>query len=217
MKIFFITATGTDIGKTYVTTSLCFQLITQGYKVRAIKPIISGWSDEDNDTFRIIRSLGEEVNQTTIHNTSPWRFSAPLSPDMAAFRENRTILFAELVEFCCNPQLNQACDFLLIEGAGGVMTPAGISHTQLDLCRATLAQAIVITGSYVGSISHCLSACAMLDEPVIIVNESVASSVTVAETCNALRRFTPHPILSLPRASQTDWKYAPDLLSFLIN
>ena len=58
MKPFFITSTGTGIGKTLTTTSLCWQLRQQGKSVTALKPVISGYDpiDLDNDSAKILKS-----------------------------------------------------------------------------------------------------------------------------------------------------------------
>lgn len=200
-KNFFITSTGTGIGKTFVTCMLGYHLQQQGSSVRTLKPIISGWEEEDNDTINILKSLALPVTASTIHTTSPWRLNAPLSPDMAAEKEGKTLPFEEITAFCNTPSPH---DMTLIEGAGGVMTPIGEHHTILDLIAATSAQSILVTGSYLGSLSHTLTALETLkirNIPLaaIIISESENSTVTLEETTNSLRRFTHAPIISLPR------------------
>ena len=92
---YFITATGTNIGKTFILENACRKLIEDGKKVEAIKPIISGFSDDDleSDSAKILNILGQELNKKNLDSISPYRFLAPLSPNIAAKIENRNINF----------------------------------------------------------------------------------------------------------------------------
>ena len=77
---------------------------------------------------------------------SPWRFAAPLSPDMAASRERRSIPFDALVAHC--RAASERRGVTLIEGIGGVMTPLDAEHTVLDWIAALGAPALLVVGSY---------------------------------------------------------------------
>lgn len=207
MSPFFITSTGTGIGKTFVTCGLIEAFRQQGRDVCAIKPVISGWEycepgdNAANDTVNILKSLGIPVSIETIRAVSPWRFTAPLSPDMAAALEGRGLSFTEIVAFC---QASFTHEMLLIEGAGGVMTPLEGINTMRDLMQAVSAQAIMVTGSYLGSLSHTLTALEALHIrqipcPLLIVSESENSTVLLADTVESLRRFTTSKVIALPR------------------
>src|SRR5438309_11970589 len=86
LRRLFITAVGTGVGKTLVTTILCHQLTRMGRPVSAVKPIVSGFSaeDPDNDPALILRSLGRSPTADAMTAIAPWRFAAPLSPHLAA-------------------------------------------------------------------------------------------------------------------------------------
>jgi dethiobiotin synthetase len=159
---FFITATGTDIGKTFVLTNLCKKLINEGKQVVAIKPIISGFSDDNlqSDSALILRALNQEISLQNIAAISPYRFIAPLAPNVAAALENREINFPELVKFC-QDKINKSINnnqYLFIEGAGGVMTPITNQKTFIDLISTLKIPAILVSGNYLGTISHTLTA-----------------------------------------------------------
>ena len=101
MSTLFVTATGTEIGKTLVTCALVEQLRKRDRGVRAIKPVVSGFDEaeaDDSDCALLMRAQGQEA--TELDRVSPWRFRAALSPDMAAAAENREVPFAELIQFC---------------------------------------------------------------------------------------------------------------------
>ncbi len=162
MTTLFVTASGTDVGKTFVTLQLIDELTAAGYRVRALKPVASGFDAADPAAAtraRCLRAQGLEQNATNLDAVSPWRFAAPLSPDMAAARERRTVPFAALVDFCRAPR---DADVTLIEGIGGVMVPLDDTHTVLDWVVALGAPTLLVVGSYLGTLSHSLTAAAAL-------------------------------------------------------
>lgn len=164
---FFITATGTEIGKSFVLQKLAQKYQAAGQKFWALKPVISGFDfkDEKNDSALILRALALENNVENLNLISPWRFKEPASPNVAAAIEGEEIEFAKVVEFCLDEikrskkqNLN-----LLIEGAGGVMTPVNNQFTFLDLIKELKIPVILVIGNYLGTISHSLSAIKVLE------------------------------------------------------
>ena len=90
MTAIFITATGTDIGKTFVAASLIGHFRQMGRLVEAIKPVVSGFDPAQaatSDPGVLLKALGLPVTAPQIERISPWRFRAALSPDLAARRE----------------------------------------------------------------------------------------------------------------------------------
>ena len=198
MKTFFITATGTGVGKTYVTAALASALSDQGRSVRVLKPVITGFNDkspEDSDTAILLHSLGHPLTPDTIGACSPWRFLEPLSPDMAARREDRSIDFTALVDFCRDAQAGEE-DVLLIEGIGGAMVPLDGQHTVLDWMAELGSPVLVVVGSYLGTLSHTLTTVTAMktrrvDVAAVVVSESDESPVPLAETAETMARFLP--------------------------
>jgi dethiobiotin synthetase len=196
---FFITSTGTDIGKTFVLTSICQKLIADGKKVAAIKPIISGFKDNDpnSDSAQILQVLGLDLTTQNFNNISPYRFSAPLSPNIAAALENKNINFEELTKFCQKHiyQARENNDYLLIEGAGGVMTPIADDKVFADLILELKIPAILVVGNYLGTISHTLTAVKAMQAYDIEIAEIILNcrdddTVDAADTLKMLRNFT---------------------------
>ena len=196
MKTFFITATGTGVGKTYVVAALAAALSDQGRSVRVLKPVISGFDDktpEDSDTAKLLHGLGNLLTAEAIDACSPWRFLEPLSPDMAARREGRSINFSALVDFCRGAQTGDE-DVLLIEGIGGAMVPLDDTHTVLDWMAELAAPALVMAGSYLGTLSHTLTTVGALQErdiPIagVVVDESEDNPAPLGETLDTMARF----------------------------
>lgn len=207
MSAYFVTASGTDIGKTFATAGLIRHLRQAGHTVSALKPIVSGFdiaTSAISDPGILLDALEEPVSVEAINRISPWRFSAPLSPDMAAAREGRNIDFDELVAHC-RGAIDQNEGTLLIEGVGGIMVPLDGKHTVLDWAKALGLPLIFVTGSYLGSISHTLTALRVIADAglivkVLVINESGDGAVPLDETVATLARFTPGiAIATIPR------------------
>jgi dethiobiotin synthetase len=165
MLKYFITGTGTDVGKTYVARLLCRQY---GYK--AIKPVSSGSGDD-------CELLGCKPK---------WLFKAPVSPNIAAAREGLVVDFNELVQYCQNSGAD------IIEGAGGVMTPLTANKTNLDLIKALNLPAILVTTNHLGCISHTLTALKAMEgiETKVIINEVVQGETTTDELVRTIKEFS---------------------------
>jgi len=201
----FITATGTDVGKTFVASSLIRHFRQMGRAVDAIKPIVSGFDPDQaaaSDPGVLLDALGLPVTAPEIDRISPWRFRAPLSPGLAAEREGRSIEVDAVVTFC-QSAIEQRQDILLIEGVGGVMVPLDGERTVLDVMMALRLPLILVAGSYLGTISHTLTALDSLyrrdmNVLAIIVSETPGSTVPLDDTVAAIGRFVA-PVIGLPR------------------
>ena len=85
---------------------------------------------------------------------------------------------------------------MLVEGVGGAMVPLDAKHTVRDWIAALGLPALLTTGSYLGTISHTLTAAEALlsrgvDIAAIVVSESEISPVPPEETAAAIGRFLP--------------------------
>jgi dethiobiotin synthetase len=202
----FITATGTDVGKTFVAASLIRHLRQMNHAVDAIKPVVSGFDPAQaaaSDPGTLLTALGLPVTMEAIDRISPWRFRAPLSPDLAARREGRRIDVDQVVGFCQNT-IEQRRGVLLIEGVGGVMVPLDEQRTILDVMMTLQLPLILVTGSYLGTISHTLTALDSLFRRdlnllAIIVSETPDSPVSLDDTVASIARFV-EPVIGVPRA-----------------
>jgi len=208
----FVTATGTDVGKTYVAAALIRGWMARGLSVGAFKPVVSGVNPDDptgSDPAVMLEALGKPVTTAMLDEIAPWRFEPALSPDMAAEREGQSIAYADLLSYC-EKSRDAGFDRVLIEGAGGVMVPIDHDHLFRDLMKDLAMPALVVAGSYLGTISHTLStleALYMSAIPVagVVVSESVESPVPLAETVAAMERFAPSVrFFGLPRNGRDD-------------
>ncbi len=209
----FVTATGTEIGKTHVTAFLTRQGRARGLSVRALKPVLSGFRLEDagSDSHVLLAAQDIPATADSIAAISPWRFTAPLSPDMAAVREGRSIDFDALIDYC-HKAVSTWAGPLLIEGVGGAFVPVTDQKTVADWIKALDLPSIVVAGSYLGTISHTLATVeAMIARGLrvaaVVVSESPVSPVPLTETQMVMQRHLERfgvAVETLPRDGSTD-------------
>jgi dethiobiotin synthetase len=209
MPAWFVTGTGTDVGKTFITQALVHRLRSEGRAARALKPVISGYDPlhaDISDTEVLLKAMGKTVSIEEIDRISPWRFKAPLAPDMAAAREGREVPFDDVIAHSRQAiAATPADEILLIEGVGGIMVPLVGRLTILDWMKALGLPLVLVTGSYVGVISHTLAAAEVLSShglkvAVLAVSESPFSLAPLDETAATIARFlNPIKVVAVPR------------------
>ena len=221
MSGLFVSAAGTEIGKTFVACALLHQLRQQNRKLRALKPVISGYDAAEaaaSDSGLLLTALGQDPTAQAVAQISPWRFKLPLSPHMAAKREDRRVDLNPLLHFCKEALDDRSC-FTLIEGVGGVMAPLNDDETVIDWMAALKIPALLVGGSYLGAISHMLTAAETAqrrDIPLagIVLSQSTEQPVDMAETAETIARFLPDvKVLTVPRLAS--FEDAPDLTNIV--
>jgi len=209
MPGYFITATGTEIGKTFCTAGLIRAGRAAGLGFAGVKPVMSGFTTATaaaSDAAQILAAMDRRIDMPNIAAISPWRFAAPLSPDMAADAEHRKIDFPTLMAFC-ELALLAATGVLLIEGVGGVAVPLDERHRVTDWIAGLSLPAVLVAGAYLGTISHTITAAESLltrgiKIEAIILNESAPGPVPAAQTRDVLARHLPgQHIVCIPGAA----------------
>jgi dethiobiotin synthetase len=209
VRAFFVTATGTEIGKTFITAALARHFTAKGQAVNVLKPVVTGFDPKDfagSDPALLLKAAGRALTLAEIERVSPFRFKAPLAPNLAAEREGRKLDFAAVLK-CCEDAARARDAFLLIEGIGGLMVPLDDERTVLDLIERLGLPVILVTGSYLGTISHTLTALEVakmrkLDIAALVISESEGSTVSLGGTAATLRQFSSIPIVTVPRNDQ---------------
>lgn len=201
MSVYFVAGSGTDVGKTYVTAELVRRLREAGRAVQALKPVASGVASLDDpafaasDTAVLLEAQGLEVTPQTVDACTPWRFRAPLSPDMAAAAEGRALPAAEVAAWIRGCIAAAAPGTVtLVEGVGGVMSPMAEDALNLDLIKAVACPVILVGGSYLGALTHTLTALETLKAhgvalDRVVLNETRGSTVGFEATAATLARF----------------------------
>lgn len=218
-KAIFVAGSGTEIGKTYVTAALTRRLRANG-PVLALKPLASGvaaWDDPafaESDTARLLAAQGLPVTEETVTACSPWRFAAPLAPDQAAALEGRRVSLDEIAGWCRDRIAASDCP-VVIEGVGGLMSPITDDATGLDWIEALNLPVVLVSGSYLGAISHALTAAEVLRLRgvalrAVVVSESEGAPTPPDTVAEAIRRRVACPVVCMGRGAP-----APEMLTDL--
>lgn len=151
----FITGTDTNVGKTVVTASLGLALQRNGNHPGVMKPVETGigesGEDPEADGSRLHHLLSPHHPMDLI---TPYTFSAPLAPLDASRHVHQTIDFALIKDRY--QELSKDCDFLLVEGAGGVMVPLTEQQSVRDLISFLKLPCIVVSRPTLGGVNHTL-------------------------------------------------------------
>lgn len=152
-KTIFISGIDTDAGKSYATGWLARCLAEQGHSVITQKFIQTGCAEysEDIDIHRRIMGI-DTMPEDTDHTTAPIIFSYPASAQLAAAIDRRTIDL-DLIDSSAK-KLSQRFDYVLIEGAGGLMVPITDDIFTIDYIATRHLPIALVTNSRLGSINH---------------------------------------------------------------
>ncbi|MDP2340611.1 MAG: dethiobiotin synthase [Deltaproteobacteria bacterium] len=183
-----IAGSGTDAGKTFVACRLVEDLLARGLSVGVRKPVVSGFVDDSgSDPARLMAAA---ASTEPLDRVSPWRFPDPVAADEAARRAGVVVDLDEVVAACAG-----SFDVVVVETAGGVMSPLTDHQTCLDLVLALKAPVmLVVDASYLGSISHGLTAFRALAKS----GADVVAVVVNRGSSEPFRRFLPKaPVLDV--------------------
>ena len=218
MRRIFVTGAHTDVGKTFVACGLIRQARAMGLSVEALKPVASGFDPDawaDSDPGRLLSALGASLDVDELHRMTPWRFAAPLAPPMAARLEGRELPLSAIAELCAKRLADSRADLFVIEGVGGVMSPLADDATGLDLMLALDLPVLLVGGSYLGGISHNLTALEVLRArgqavaAVVLSQDAQADAPDFAATLALTAAHAgPTPVLPAPRSGSPDWAKA---------
>lgn len=152
----FITATDTEVGKTYVSTLIVKDLVAAGYRVGVYKPTASdcvsdGHQLVSEDAVALWEAAGRPLS---LESVCPQRFRAPIAPHLSARTEGRE-LDSELLRSGISIWADE-CDIIIVEGAGGLMTPLGDEEYVADLAMDLGYPMIVVAPNVLGVINQTL-------------------------------------------------------------
>ena len=153
----FVTGTDTEVGKTYVAALIAKQLHKQGVNVGVYKPAASGCTETgDNILFsEDANALWKAAGQpATVNHVCPQMFRAPLAPHLSAKAEGKEIDRELLVRGIEYWQENS--DFIIVEGAGGLMSPISDDDFIADLAYQFGFPLVVVVANKLGCINHTL-------------------------------------------------------------
>lgn len=144
-RTIFITGTDTSVGKTAITGLLLAHAQAAGQCVRALKPFSTGGAGDE----ALLSSL-----QKSSLRINFFHFPEPIAPWSAARQHQTQVTLGAAVAPI--QEHRTACDLLLVEGAGGLLTPLGERFTAADLIVELAAEVIVVAANKLGVLNHTL-------------------------------------------------------------
>ena len=203
MKPLFITATDTDIGKTYVCAGLAHSLKKLDIDVGIMKPFACGVKQKTGFSSNDLTILSKAAMVSDAEELlNPFFFPIPASPYTAAKNLGVKIDINYLMK--CFRKLDKIHDVMLVEGIGGIMTPILKDYAIIDLIKDLEANTIIVTSSKIGTINHTIMTCNMCKNmkiPVkgLIINNFDSTGYPVSDLERDLSALTDLPVLcSLP-------------------
>ena len=209
-RALLVVGTDTGVGKTFVGRSLAGVLRARGARVVAVKPVESGCSDlddTDQDGVLLARATGQEEPRHALVRLGP-----PLAPPVAAEIEGVELDFDGWLRAI---RAHSEADLVLVEGAGGLLSPLTRRHTALDLALALEAEVVVVTADRLGTLNHTLLTLEALRRAGIRPRAVVASAPasrdeSTGRNAAEIARWGSVAVIELPR---TTVARAADLLA----
>lgn len=154
-KVFFISGIDTGVGKTYATGILARAIAQKGHSVITQKLVQTGNTDMSEDILVHRQLMGIPLTDEDREKiTCPYIFSYPCSPHMAAERDGKRIDTLSIQ--IKTDLLLKTYDYVLLEGAGGLMVPLAYDQLTIDYIRQMHYPLILVTSGKLGSINHTL-------------------------------------------------------------
>lgn len=148
----FVTGTDTGVGKTVVACAIVRALRARGVEVGAMKPVETGVGPEGPLDAAALRAAAGDADP--LERVCPARFALPAAPTVAAAAEGRRVdLAAVRAGFAA---LRERHDWLVVEGAGGLLVPAAEGVTMADLAAEWALPLLVVARAALGTINHTL-------------------------------------------------------------
>jgi dethiobiotin synthetase len=145
-RILFITGTDTGVGKTVLAVLVTRLLRERGLHLAALKPVCSGGRED----ARLLRDAAGRI--LTLDQVNPWHFRAPLTPALAARKEKRRVCLREVVAHI--RRVAKSFDLVVVEGAGGLLSPLGEDFDSRDLIQALGATPIIVCPNRLGAVNQ---------------------------------------------------------------
>lgn len=210
----FITGTNTAVGKTQISSMIARSLVRGGHRVGVYKPVASGcrWENQEllvaDDAQQIWEAAGRPL---TLEQACPQRFTAPVSPPLAAQMDGREIDPALLRSGI--DAWRGASDIVLVEGAGGLMSPLSENDYNATLAAEFGYPLVIVSVNELGTINATLqtilaarSIAPNLPIAGIVLNRMSLSPNDESTATNAdeLRRRTDVPLLATVNYGQAE-------------
>jgi dethiobiotin synthetase len=192
----FITGTDTGVGKTMLTALLVKFLRGRGVNAAALKPVCSGGRGDARKIFAAMDGV------LPLDEINPWHFRAAVAPLLAARRENKKVKLSQVLAHA--RAMQKRFEILLVEGAGGLLSPLGEKFDSRDLILALRAKPIIVAQNKLGAVNQILLTLEALPEKfraqskVILVSPPKPDAAAKSNAKLMGQFFAPAKIFQMP-------------------
>jgi dethiobiotin synthetase len=151
LRGWFVTGTGTGVGKTVLAASIVAALHARGEPVSARKPVVTGLDDPPDPEWPRDHELLAAVSGSTPERVSPRTFGLAVSPHLAA-----ALAGTELDPTAIVGELREADPPVVVEGVGGLLVPLTERFDVADLAVELALPLLVAAHPGLGTINHTL-------------------------------------------------------------
>jgi dethiobiotin synthetase len=149
-----ILGTDTSAGKTTLSCAILRLAARAGYRPVPHKPVETGWAPGANDSLRLLTASTR--GDLTLTDVCPLRFALPVAPELAAAAAGLTLTSASIT--AAARRLARRGNFLLVETAGGLLSPYGPGATSADIAAELALPILLVSRNGLGTINHtCLA------------------------------------------------------------
>lgn len=199
-RALFVTGTDTGVGKTVIAAALLRGLRERGQRVAGMKPVASGCRRSpdgivSDDALALIAEASESAPYRIVN---PYAFIPPIAPHVAAVEAGTRIDLRELER--AYRILAGLADVVVIEGAGGWLTPLDAKHSLADFARKVKADVVLVVGLRLGCLNHALLSAQAIEHSGLKLAGWVANAIDpgferVSDNVRALQERLKAPLL----------------------
>lgn len=219
-RALFVTGTDTGVGKTLVAAALLRGLRERGERVAGMKPVASGCRETpsgivNDDALTLIAEASEPAPYGVVN---PYAFIPAIAPHIAALEAGTRIELRELER--AFRILAGLADRVVIEGAGGWLTPLDEHHALADFARKVKADVVLVVGLRLGCLNHALLTAQAIEHSGLKIAGWVANGIDphferASDNVRALQERLNAPLLGIvPHRASLDASEAAEHLRF---
>jgi dethiobiotin synthetase len=202
----FITATGTGVGKTFISRGLARALTARGGRVAALKPLETGCVDGHADDATALAHAARRPELATAAGF--YRATLPAAP-YAAHLAGETVVPPTDALVKAIRDASAGASYTLVEGAGGLLVPLDATRTTADLIRALGIPALVIAPDTLGVLSHVFTLTHTADVlgiplAAIVLSQHGPGDASRATNARILAERLPIPVYVIPPTAHDD-------------
>ncbi len=209
MAAVFVTSTGTSAGKTFVSRGLAALVRGRGLRVAALKPLETGCVPEAQDAFALARASG---HPGLAGLAGLYRVAPPVSPYAATLMGEQEPDFEGIVGVV--RAASAGFDWVIVEGAGGLLVPLDGSRDTADLAAALAYPLLIVAPNRLGVLSHGLALHAVAKQralttlAMVLTEPDSQPDASAATNARILAERTGLAVVSFPFCRDDDQELA---------